>query len=109
MVRFQPPLKGASFIDLDFSIPFISIPVRKTIDSFDTLDFPTININPASLALGGAVVLGTTVLAPLFLQSYTAYAGPRYSRSKFKFLIHYTILSLVELNYYSCLATEQSE
>ncbi|KAL4702756.1 hypothetical protein ACJJTC_002296 [Scirpophaga incertulas] len=60
-------------IDLDFSIPFISIPVKKTMDAAigaSGLGLPTININPASLALGGAVVLGTTVLVPLLLKSY---------------------------------------
>ena len=45
-------------------------------------DFPTININPASLALGGAVVLGTSIVVPFILKYYAHENRERYSRSK---------------------------
>ncbi|XP_075982930.1 uncharacterized protein LOC142981127 [Anticarsia gemmatalis] len=69
-------------IDLDFNIPFIKIPVKKTTDSvYGLTEFPTININPASIALGGAVVLGTTVLIPFLLKYYTYHHDDyRYAR-----------------------------
>ncbi|KAJ8723734.1 hypothetical protein PYW07_007714 [Mythimna separata] len=70
-------------IDLDFTVPFLSIPVKKTMNSaYGMLDFPTININPASLALGGAVVLGTSIVVPLILKFYANEHSERYSRSK---------------------------
>ncbi|KAL0819472.1 hypothetical protein ABMA28_007576 [Loxostege sticticalis] len=58
-------------IDLQFGVPFISIPVKKTVDTFGTsLGLPTININPASLAVGGVIVMATTVLIPFLVKSY---------------------------------------
>ncbi|PZC77816.1 hypothetical protein B5X24_HaOG202927 [Helicoverpa armigera] len=70
-------------IDLDFTVPFISIPVKRTMNSaHGLLDFPLININPASLALGGAVVLGTSIVVPFLLKYYAYEASGRYARSK---------------------------
>ncbi|XP_063831232.1 uncharacterized protein LOC135080520 isoform X1 [Ostrinia nubilalis] len=69
-------------IDLDFSVPFISIPVKKTVENFGTsLGLPTINVNPASLALGGVMVIATTVLIPFLVKNY-AYDYPhrRYAK-----------------------------
>ncbi|XP_035449660.1 uncharacterized protein LOC118275704 [Spodoptera frugiperda] len=68
-------------IDLDFTVPFLSIPVKKTMNSaYGLLDFPTININPASLALGGAVVLGTSIAVPFILKYYAHETNERYGR-----------------------------
>ncbi|XP_047033942.1 uncharacterized protein LOC124640277 isoform X2 [Helicoverpa zea] len=44
------------------------------------LDFPLVNINPASLALGGAVVLGTSIVVPFLLKYYAYEASGRYAR-----------------------------
>ncbi|CAB3249404.1 unnamed protein product [Arctia plantaginis] len=60
-------------IDLQFSIPFLKLPVKKTMDSaYGMIGLPSININPAALALGGAVVLGTTVVLPFFAKQVEA-------------------------------------
>ncbi|CAH0594383.1 unnamed protein product [Chrysodeixis includens] len=71
-------------VDFAFNIPFLTIPVKKTMNSaYGLLDLPTVNINPASLALGGAIVLGTSVVIPFLLKSYVQDTNYRYARSKF--------------------------
>ncbi|XP_012553095.2 uncharacterized protein LOC105842982 isoform X1 [Bombyx mori] len=64
-------------VDLDLTIPFITIPIKKSEHSSGFLDLPVANINPAGLALGGAVVLGTTVILPFLAKSYTENHIPR--------------------------------
>ncbi|XP_053613386.1 uncharacterized protein LOC128676940 [Plodia interpunctella] len=71
-------------VNLEFSIPFLSIPVKKTMDSgfgLQSLGLPTVNLNPGALALGGAVVLGTTFVIPLLLKKFAnQYPERRYSK-----------------------------
>ncbi|XP_034834194.1 uncharacterized protein [Maniola hyperantus] len=57
-------------VGLDFSIPFLKIPFRKTIDAvaqfgFPGISVPVINFNPVALMLGGLLILSTSIFAPL--------------------------------------------
>ncbi|XP_059047381.1 uncharacterized protein LOC131842830 [Achroia grisella] len=72
-------------INLEFSIPFISIPIKKGMDAdfgfSSSLGLPAVNVNPTSLAIGGAMVIGASVLVPLLLRTYAAsYPHNRYSK-----------------------------
>ncbi|XP_063387671.1 uncharacterized protein LOC134673602 [Cydia fagiglandana] len=78
------PLEGCTFdddlqVDLDFSIPFLSIPVKPTVDNvFGSIGIPTVNINLPALVLGGGVVIASTFLLPLLFKSYAHH--PPYDR-----------------------------
>ncbi|RVE53901.1 hypothetical protein evm_001563 [Chilo suppressalis] len=75
-------------IDLEFSIPFVSIPVKQTMESAFGLasGYPLININPTSLVFGGAVLLVTTTLVPWLLKSYTVHnPQKKYFKCKYSY------------------------
>ncbi|XP_060805209.1 uncharacterized protein LOC132902805 [Amyelois transitella] len=71
-------------VSMEFSIPFLTIPVKKTMDDglgLSSLGLPPVNINPGALALGGAIVLGTTIIIPLILKKFAyQYPEQRYSK-----------------------------
>ncbi|XP_052756478.1 uncharacterized protein LOC128201958 [Galleria mellonella] len=72
-------------INLEFSIPFISIPLNKGMSAdaglFSSMGLPSVNVNPTSLAIGGAMLIGASILAPLLQKSYTEYYPQnRYSK-----------------------------
>ncbi|GBP17929.1 hypothetical protein EVAR_7922_1 [Eumeta japonica] len=63
-------------VDLDFTVPFISIPIRKSFNAMiggEGFVFPTANINMAGLALGGAMVFGSVVILPILVKAYAAH------------------------------------
>ncbi|XP_063367649.1 uncharacterized protein LOC134656061 [Cydia amplana] len=66
-------------VGLDFSIPFLSIPVKPTVDNvFGSIGMPTVNVNLQALVLGGGLVIASTFLIPLLLKSYAHH--PPYDR-----------------------------
>ncbi|XP_049878224.1 uncharacterized protein LOC126375324 [Pectinophora gossypiella] len=70
-------------VDLEFSIPFLTIPAKNAVSYFNGFwpSVPSININLATLALGGAIIFGSTVLLPLLSKNLAAqYPHDRYSR-----------------------------
>ncbi|KAG7297784.1 hypothetical protein JYU34_018526 [Plutella xylostella] len=72
-------------VNLEFSIPFVKIPIKKTMETFGPTDvsLPSINVNLAGLAIGGAVVAATVVGIPLFMKTFAAlHPEQRYSRGK---------------------------
>ncbi|XP_072929724.1 uncharacterized protein [Epargyreus clarus] len=71
-------------VSLDFTVPFVSIPFKKTIDSvfggLPGLALPKVNINPSALAFGATMILATSVLLPLFNKGLGSYDTDRYYR-----------------------------
>ncbi|XP_063539385.1 uncharacterized protein LOC134748523, partial [Cydia strobilella] len=66
-------------VDLDFSIPFLSIPLKPTVDNvFGSIGIPTVNVNLPALVLGGGVVIASTFLLPLLFKNYAHH--PPYER-----------------------------
>lgn len=54
-------------MDLEFAVPFISIPVKKTMDNIWGLGSVSAaaNINVGAIVLAGAMVFGAAVVVPL--------------------------------------------
>ncbi|XP_045776298.1 uncharacterized protein LOC123874819 [Maniola jurtina] len=72
-------------VGLDFSIPFLKIPIRKTIDAvaqfgFPGISVPIINLNPVALMLGGLLILSTSIFAPLLNKATSWHHYDRSSR-----------------------------
>ncbi|XP_026333277.1 uncharacterized protein LOC113240244 [Hyposmocoma kahamanoa] len=70
-------------VNLEFSIPFLKIPAKRAVQSTGLWSgsFPSLNINPAALAVGGAVVFGASVALPLLLKKYALqYPQQRYAK-----------------------------
>ncbi|XP_041969596.1 uncharacterized protein LOC121726344 [Aricia agestis] len=71
-------------VGLDFSIPFIKIPLKK-FDAFTQFDleglsFPKINVNPSGLAISGFLLIVTSLLAPIFNNAFLGWLPDRRSR-----------------------------
>lgn len=51
-------------LDLDFNVPFITVPIKKSMDMAKT---SLLNMNIASLVLTGAIIFGAAVALPVIL------------------------------------------
>ncbi|CAH2243001.1 jg19444 [Pararge aegeria aegeria] len=74
-------------VGFDFSIPFLKIPFKKTINAvaqfgFPGISIPKINLNPMALMLGGLLIISTSIFAPLLNKATAWHHLDRNSRSK---------------------------
>ncbi|CAH0728576.1 unnamed protein product, partial [Brenthis ino] len=74
-------------VGLDFSLPFIKIPIKKTFDSaseygFPGLGLPKININPMALALSSVIIFFVSVVGPIINKVFEFHDHNRFSRCK---------------------------
>ncbi|XP_045502851.1 uncharacterized protein LOC123699851 [Colias croceus] len=77
--------KGDFEVGLDFSLPFLKIPVKSPVDpgtpyAHHGLDFPKINVNLSSLFVGGLILFITTVISPLLSKTHGINPWDRSSR-----------------------------
>ncbi|KAL3285595.1 hypothetical protein HHI36_000125 [Cryptolaemus montrouzieri] len=63
LISFQTLDEGIS-VELDFSVPFIKIPVKK---SLSFAEGTLANINVGALVLSGGLVVGITLLMPILI------------------------------------------
>ncbi|XP_061384565.1 uncharacterized protein LOC116773325 isoform X2 [Danaus plexippus] len=93
----QDPRQGKTFtfdledenveVALDFSVPFVKIPFKKTLNAlsgfgFHEMNFPKININPIAITLGGLIVVFTTLFIPILNKTFGWHSLDRTSRDE---------------------------
>ncbi|XP_023938840.2 uncharacterized protein LOC112046451 [Bicyclus anynana] len=76
-------------VGFDFSIPFLKIPIKKTLNAvgqfgFPGIGWPKINIDPSALILGGFLIVTTSIFAPLLHKATTLHHLDRSSRKAFE-------------------------
>ncbi|XP_050354416.1 uncharacterized protein LOC126776159 [Nymphalis io] len=73
-------------VGLDFSIPFIKIPLKKTFNAVAEFGIPgislsKININPIALVLGGMIIIFTSLVVPFVSKAFDWHHLERSSRN----------------------------
>lgn len=86
-------------IELDFSIPFLNIPVKGRTTNNDGTSYPVIDINTRGLVTVGAIFLFLLTVVPKLLQifipqahgEYQNYAGYDFNGPSIDSILHVTL------------------